>query len=343
MDSAEIDSVRARKAQAGVFGDVDALVRLCASDMDGVNALIRERMQSDVAVIPALADHLIAAGGKRLRPLLTVAAARLCETDNDNHHKLAAAVEFIHTATLLHDDVVDSSRLRRGKVAAHLIWGAPSSVLVGDFLFARAFEMMVETGSLTALDILSKASAIITQGEVMQLTKAFDPNLSEADYIEIISAKTAALFAAASQSGAVTAGADEAKVQALHDYGLYLGLAFQIQDDVLDYSGSAGELGKNAGDDFAEGKSTLPLLLAVKATQDTDAHFWDRTIARRDQKDGDFLYARNLIVESGALEATRRIAQDYANKAIEVLSIFEAGPWREALQSLALYSVERAK
>ncbi len=168
-------------------------------------------------------------------------------------------------------------------------------------------------------------------------------NLSEADYIEIISAKTAALFAAASKSGAVTAGADMAKVQGLYDYGLNLGLAFQIQDDVLDYSGSAGELGKNAGDDFAEGKSTLPLLLAVKATADTEAHFWDRTIAKRDQKDGDFLHARNLIIESGALEATRRLAQDYASKAIQSLSIFAPGPWREALEAVALYSVERAK
>ncbi len=343
MDSANIDVVRNDAAPADApKADVHALVRLCDADMDSVNALITDRMQSEVQVIPALAEHLIAAGGKRLRPLLCVAAARLCGTDNVNHHKLSAAVEFIHTATLLHDDVVDSSSLRRGKVAAHLIWGAPSSVLVGDFLFARAFELMVETGSLRALDILSKASAIITQGEVLQLMKAFDLNLSQADYIEIISAKTAALFSAASQAGAVAANAIEEKIQALYEYGLNLGLAFQIQDDVLDYQGSAADLGKNAGDDFVEGKSTLPLILAMRATRATDAPFWERTIGKREQKPGDFQHAQNLMRSSGALDAARAVARGYADKARAALSLFEAGPWRSALESLAVYSVERA-
>ena len=342
MDSANIDTVRPAPEAVQETGkpDVKALVSLCDPDMVDINALITERMQSEVAVIPALAAHLIAAGGKRLRPLLCVAAARLCGTENTHHHNLSAAVEFIHTATLLHDDVVDSSQLRRGKVAAHLIWGAPSSVLVGDFLFARAFELMVETGSLRALDILSKASAVITQGEVLQLMKAFDLNLSQDDYIEIISSKTAALFAAASESGAVASGASEEKIQALRSYGMNLGLAFQIQDDILDYQGSAADLGKNAGDDFAEGKSTLPLILAMRATPDETA-FWERTIARREQKDGDFHHAQTLMKTSGALEAARETARTYAEKARAALAIFEIGPWRQALESLAVYSVER--
>ncbi|ESQ83582.1 farnesyltranstransferase [Asticcacaulis sp. AC466] len=343
MDSANIDTVRPapEAAKTAPKADVKALVTLCDPDMVAVNALITERMQSEVAVIPALAAHLIAAGGKRLRPLLCVAAARLCGTDNTHHYNLSAAVEFIHTATLLHDDVVDSSQLRRGKVAAHLIWGAPSSVLVGDFLFARAFELMVETGSLRALDILSKASAIITQGEVLQLMKAFDLNLTQADYIEIISSKTAALFSAASESGAVAAGASEDRVQALYSYGLNLGLAFQIQDDVLDYQGSAADLGKNAGDDFAEGKSTLPLILAMRASRDTDAAFWDRTIGKREQVPGDFERAQALMTSSGALDEARAVARAYAEKARAALSIFDAGPWRNALENLAVYSVDR--
>ncbi len=339
MDSANIETARPETGKTAQKADVKALVALTDADMVRVNALITARMQSEVAVIPALAEHLIAAGGKRLRPLLCVAAARLCGTANDNHHKLSAAVEFIHTATLLHDDVVDSSQLRRGKVAAHLIWGAPSSVLVGDFLFARAFELMVETGSLRALDILSKASAVITQGEVLQLMKAFDLNLSQSDYIEIISSKTAALFSAASESGAVAADASEERITALYSYGLNLGLAFQIQDDVLDYQG--GDLGKNAGDDFAEGKSTLPLILAMKATRASDAPFWERTIGRREQKPGDFQHAQALMQATGALDASRAVARTYADKARAALSVFEAGAWRTALEDLAAYSVER--
>ena len=329
MDSANIDTVRPapEAVQTTAKPDVKALVSLCDPDMVDINALITERMQSEVAVIPALAAHLIAAGGKRLRPLLCVAAARLCGTGNTHHHNLSAAVEFIHTATLLHDDVVDSSQLRRGKVAAH-------------FLFARAFELMVETGSLRALDILSKASAVITQGEVLQLMKAFDLNLSQADYIEIISSKTAALFAAASESGAVASGASEDRIQALYDYGMNLGLAFQIQDDILDYQGSAADLGKNAGDDFAEGKATLPLILAMQATP-AEAAFWDRVIGKREQADGDFQRAQGLMVSSGALDAARSVARTYADKARASLEIFEGGPWRSALENLAVYSVER--
>src|SRR5580698_3060772 len=265
--------------------------------MDGVDALILARMQSPVSVIPLLAEHLIAAGGKRLRPLLTVGAARLAGGEGDAALKLAAAVEFIHTATLLHDDVVDSSQLRRGKVAAHLIWGAPSSVLVGDFLFARAFELMVETGSLQALEILARASRVIAEG------------------------------------GAVSAGAGPAQSVALRSYGQSLGLAFQLADDALDYAGSAETLGKNAGDDFREGKATLPLILAIARTGAREVDFWERVIGRKEQTEADFRRARELVIGTGALDATLDLAGDYADAAKASLGLFPATEWREALQS----------
>lgn len=322
-------------------GSVDRLVRLAAADMGGVDRLITERMQSDVPVIPALAEHLIAAGGKRLRPLLTVAAARLAGSDNDACLKLAASVEFIHTATLLHDDVVDGSQLRRGKVAAHLIWGAAQSVLVGDFLFARAFELMVETDSMKALEILARASRVIAEGEVLQLTRSHDLNLSQALYLDIIAAKTAELFAAASEAGAVSAGVDQARSDALRAYGLNLGLAFQLADDALDYGGATETLGKNAGDDFREGKATLPLLLAIARSGPREAEFWERAIGRREQTESDFRRARELIIGSGALDATLDLASDYADKAKAALTLFPANDWREALESLADFAVSR--
>ncbi len=321
---------------------VDLLVDLGAADMDGVNALISARMQSPVAVIPALADHLINAGGKRLRPLLTVAAARLAGSTSDGCLKLAAAVEFIHTATLLHDDVIDSSQLRRGKVAAHLIWGAPSSVLVGDYLFARAFELMVEAGSLRALDILAKAAGVISEGEVLQLTRAHDLNLSKDIYLEIIRAKTAELFAAAAEAGAVSAGASEEQTRAMRTYGMNLGLAFQLSDDALDYGGTTEALGKNAGDDFREGKATLPLLLAIAATGEQEAAFWERTIDRREQDDADFLRARELIKMTGAGQATLDLAHDFAAEAKAALGCMPVGDWRRALEELADFAVTRS-
>jgi octaprenyl-diphosphate synthase len=320
---------------------VDLLVDLGAPDMAGVNALISARMQSPVAVIPALADHLINAGGKRLRPLLTVAAARLAGAAGDACLKLAAAVEFIHTATLLHDDVIDSSQLRRGKVAAHLIWGAPSSVLVGDYLFARAFELMVEAGSLRALDILAKAAGVISEGEVLQLTRAHDLNLSKAIYLEIIRAKTAELFAAAAEAGAVSAGAPEEQQRAMRSYGMNLGLAFQLSDDALDYAGATEDLGKNAGDDFREGKATLPLLLAIAATGQQEAAFWERTIGRREQTDADFHRAQELIRQTGAGEATLDMAAEFAAEAKTALSCMPHGDWRRALEDLADFAVSR--
>ena len=334
MDAA--NAVTARRE-----GALDHLVALAAADMAGVDALILARMQSPVSVIPALADHLIEAGGKRLRPLLTVVAARLAGARNDAGLKLAAAVEFIHTATLLHDDVVDGSGLRRGKVAAHLIWGAPSSVLVGDFLFARAFELMVETGSMKAMEILARAARVIAEGEVLQLSRAHDVNLSQDTYLEIISAKTAELFAASAEAGAVAAGAAPAKSAALRTYGRNLGLAFQLSDDALDYGGSTETLGKNAGDDFREGKATLPLLLAIARTGPREREFWERVIGRQDQSEDDFRRARDLIAGAGALEAALDLAAAYADSAKAALAIFPRNALRDGLEALADFAVTR--
>ncbi len=322
-------------------GSVELLVELAASDMAQVDILIVDRMRSAVPMIPALAEHLIAAGGKRLRPLITAAAGRLCGDQGDGRLKLAAAVEFIHTATLLHDDVVDGSQLRRGKVAAHLIWGGASSVLVGDFLFARAFELMVETGALKALQILARAARVIAEGEVLQLTRAHDLDLNQDTYLQIIRGKTAELFAAAAEAGAVVSGASPAKTQALSDYGMKLGLAFQIADDVLDYGGASEVLGKNAGDDFREGKVTLPLLLAIQRTGPGEAAFWERTIGKHEQTEDDFRRARDLIVSTGALASTRDLAQRYAEDAKAALQVFDRSDWRTSLEALADFAVSR--
>jgi octaprenyl-diphosphate synthase len=330
----------ARTALAEKPPSLDGLLRLAAPDMAAVDALIRRHMDSPVPVIPALADHLIAGSAKRLRPLLTVAAARLAGARDDACLKLAAAVEFIHTATLLHDDVVDSSQLRRGRVAAHLIWGAPSSVLVGDFLFARAFELMVGAGSMPALEILARASRVIAEGEVLQLTRAHDMDLSQDVYLEIIRAKTAELFAAAAEAGAVSADASPQRSRALRQYGQDLGLAFQLVDDALDYSGDSDTLGKNPGDDFREGKATLPLLLAMARTP-SEREFWVRTIDRRDQAEGDFERARELMRQTGALDATLELAAGYAASAKAALSDFGANAWRPALEDLADFAVLR--
>ncbi len=331
-------------ADPHVKGDVEPLVRLAHADMAAVDHLIVARMQSQVPVIPLLADHIVAAGGKRLRPLLTVAAARAAGATDDIEApiKLAAAVEFIHTATLLHDDVVDASQLRRGKVAAHLIWGAPSSVLVGDFLFARAFELMVETGQMRALGILARASSVIAEGEVLQLTRAHDLNLDQETYLRIISAKTAELFAAAAEAGAVGAGAGDKIVEALRSYGLNLGLAFQLADDALDYGGSSDVLGKNAGDDFHEGKVTMPLLLAAARTRGREDAFWERTINKGERTEDDFRRARELIIGTGSVTTTLDTAYAYADAAKIALKVLPQGEWRSALEQLADFAVSRA-
>lgn len=320
---------------------LDALIALASADMAAVDALIRRHMDSPVPVIPALADHLIAGSAKRLRPLLTVAAARMAGASDDACLKLAAAVEFIHTATLLHDDVVDSSELRRGRVAAHLIWGAPSSVLVGDFLFARAFELMVGAGSMSALDILARASRVIAEGEVLQLTRAHDLDLSQELYLQIIQAKTAELFAAAAECGAVSAGASPERCRALRKFGMDLGIAFQLVDDALDYASNSATLGKNAGDDFREGKATLPLLLAMQRTGAAEREFWVRTVDRREQTDADFERACELMRQTGALQSTLDLARSYADSAKAALADFPANDWRPALADLADFAVSR--
>jgi octaprenyl-diphosphate synthase len=320
---------------------LDLLLKLAGPDMRAVDGLIREHMDSPVPVIPALADHLIAGSAKRLRPLLTIAAARLCGARDDACLKLAAAVEFIHTATLLHDDVVDSSQLRRGRVAAHLIWGAPASVLVGDFLFARAFELMVGAGSMPALEILARASRVISEGEVLQLTRSHDLDLSQDVYIEIIKAKTAELFAAAAEAGAVSADAPPERCRAMRRFGQDLGLAFQLIDDALDYSGDAATLGKNPGDDFREGKVTLPLLLAMQRTAASERDFWVRTVDRREQDEGDLDHARELMRETRALDDTLGLAVRYAESAKAALADYGSNSWRPALQDLADFAVMR--
>jgi len=335
--SAIVDRPAGRRPQ----GSADPLARLAQADMARVDALIHERMTSEVPVIPQLADHLVSAGGKRLRPLVAIAGGRILGGGGDGCLKLAAAVEFIHTATLLHDDVVDGSRLRRGKVAAHLIWGGASSVLVGDFLFARAFELMVDTGSMAALRILARASSVIAEGEVLQLTRAHDLNLDQDTYLEIIGAKTAELFAAAAEAGGISAGARSEQAAALRAYGMNLGLAFQLADDVLDYGGESGALGKNAGDDFREGKATLPLLLAIARSGPREAAFWERAVGRLEQTEADFRRAREIVIGVGALEATLDRAAEYAEAAKAALAGLSGGEWKAALETLADFSVSR--
>jgi octaprenyl-diphosphate synthase len=297
---------------------VDALAASLAEDLRATEAVIAERMESPVGLIPDIAHHLVDAGGKRLRPLLTLAAAQACGGGGEAAVKLAAAVEFIHTATLLHDDVVDGSALRRGRRAANLIWGGKASVLVGDFLFARAFNLMVETGSIEVLDILAHASSVIAEGEVMQLAATARGDASRAAYAKVIEAKTAALFRAATQAGALTADAPPPLVGAFSAYGLNLGLAFQLVDDALDYGGATGALGKNVGDDFREGKATFPMIVAMERGDARERAFWQRMLAKQHSPE-DLGEAIALAVRHGAIEATLDEARRHADLACAAL------------------------
>ncbi len=320
----------------------DRLADWLAEDMAAVNALIRARMASEHAPrIPEVTAHLIEAGGKRLRPMLTLAAARLLGYQGTNHQKLAATVEFIHTATLLHDDVVDESQRRRGRPTANLLWDNKSSVLVGDYLFARSFQLMVETGSLRVLDILANASATIAEGEVLQLTAAQDLATDEGVYLKVVRGKTAALFSAATESGAVIAGADEAQVRALFDYGDALGIAFQIVDDILDYGGQDAVIGKNTGDDFRERKLTLPVIKAVAQADAEERAFWVRTIEKGDQRDGDLAAAMAILARHGAIAEARAEALAWADRARQALAVLPDHPLRDMLRDLADYVVAR--
>jgi len=320
----------------------DRLAAALAGDMAAVNALIRDRMASEHAPrIPEVTAHLVEAGGKRLRPMLTLAAARMCGFAGDHHIKLAATVEFIHTATLLHDDVVDESTRRRGRPTANLLWDNKSSVLVGDYLFARSFQLMTECGSLRVLDILANASAVIAEGEVLQLTAAQDLATTEAIYLQVVRGKTAALFAAATEVGGVIAGAPEHQVRALRDYGDALGIAFQIVDDLLDYGGSADSIGKNVGDDFRERKLTLPVIKAVSQADTAERAFWVRTIEQGKQIEGDLEHAQAILARHGAMQAARADAIAWSGRARDALAVLPAHPIRGMLEDLADYVVAR--
>ena len=319
----------------------ERLAVVLATEMDAVNTMIRDRMASENAPrIPEVTAHLIEAGGKRIRPMLTLAAAKMCGYDGPFHIHLAATVEFIHTATLLHDDVVDESEQRRGRPTANLLWDNQSSVLVGDYLFARSFQLMVETGSLRVLDILANASATIAEGEVLQLSAAQDLKTTEATYLKIVRGKTAALFSAATQVGGVIAAVSTEQEQALFDYGDALGISFQMVDDLLDYGGTEA-IGKNIGDDFRERKLSLPLIKAIAQADEAELEFWKRTIAKGRQEDGDLQTAIDIMKKHGALEAVRDEALAWAAKAKEHLNALPDHEIRGMLSDLADYVVAR--
>lgn len=336
-------AVAAHRTDAPVFADVAARLKAAhAEGLEATNAVILEHLRSPIDLIPEVARHLIMAGGKRLRPLLTLASAQVCGAQNDRPQLLAGAVELIHAATLLHDDVVDDSALRRGLKTANVVFGNKESVLVGDFLFARSFELMVKTGSLRVLDVLSKASSTIAAGEVLQLTTEADTATSYATYVEVIRAKTAALFAAAAEAGAIVADADADKVEGLRQYGENFGIAYQIIDDTLDYVSVAGDMGKSAGDDFREGKMTLPVILAMAhARSDDETAFWRRVLGERQQQAGDFEQAQSLIARDGVIDHCLTEAQAYTDAAVEGLAPLPESPSRGILEDLAISSVAR--
>jgi octaprenyl-diphosphate synthase len=320
---------------------VDRLVELVTPDMERVNTTILSRTGSDVAMIPEVANHLISSGGKRLRPMLTLAMASLTGYSSDGHVKLAAAVEFMHTATLLHDDVVDESELRRGRLAARKLWGNEASVLVGDFLLGQAFKMMVEVGSLRALDILSSAAAVIAEGEVMQLAAAKNTATTEDEYLAVVRAKTAELFAAACEVGPVLTNRPKAEHAACRSFGMNLGIAFQLVDDALDYGGTSAKLGKNVGDDFREGKITLPVVLSFRRGTPTERAFWERTLEKGKATDHDLETAVDLMHEHRSLEDTIKRAQHYGSMARDALALFPNSPMKQALEETVEFCTAR--
>lgn len=318
------------------------LLELVAPDMAGINRLILDKAISDVELIPQLAHHLIDSGGKRLRPMLTIAAAKLVRYEGDSHIRVAAAVEFMHTATLLHDDVVDESDERRGKQAARILWGNQASVLVGDFLLGQAFRMLVEVGSLPVLRILSNAAAVIAEGEVMQLAAAKNLETTEENYLSIIDAKTAALFAGAAESGGAIANRPSEELAALETYGRNLGIAFQLIDDALDYAGDTKNLGKEIGDDFREGKVTLPVILAYRRGTASERNFWSRVITAGDIQPGDLEEAVALMNRYDAIETTIARARIYGDRARDAMAAFDDSAEREALQDVVAFCIDRA-
>jgi len=335
--SATVHPIGARRQPS-----LDPLVALVAGGMNEVNSVILTRMQSHVPLIPELAGHLIASGGKRMRPMLTLASAALLGYPGNRHYKLAATVEFIHTATLLHDDVVDHSDLRRGRKTANIIWGNSASVLVGDFLFSRAFELMVEDGSLKVLKILSNASAVIAEGEVNQLTTQRKVETREEQYLDVIGAKTAALFAAACRIAAVVAERDEATELALDSYGRNLGIAFQLVDDAIDYVSDAATMGKGVGDDFRDGKVTLPVILAYARGNEDERRFWKDAMEGRRVSDDDLQEGQALLKATRAIDDTLERARHYGQRAIDALGAFPASAAKAALTEAVEFAIARA-
>lgn len=342
QEEAPVEGVAPLEQTQKPLGKLASLMAIVENDMAKVNEIILDKARSDVELIPELARYLIDSGGKRMRPMLTIAAAQLCGYQGLGHVKLAASVEFMHTATLLHDDVVDESDLRRGKKSARLLWGNEASVLVGDYLLGQAFKMMVDVGSMGALAILSNAAVVIAEGEVLQLSLANDTDTTESDYLKVINAKTAELFAAATEVGGIIAGRSPEEQAALRAYGQNLGLAFQLIDDALDYSGEQAKLGKSVGDDFREGKITLPVVLAFKNGSDEERQFWRRTLQDSDIREDDLDTAISHVSKSGAIDETIERARRYGSLASEALDIFPDGPEKTALADAVEFCISRA-
>ncbi len=326
----------------GADASLKPIVDLVAEDMSAVNRIILDKAISDVELIPKLAHHLIDSGGKRLRPMLTIAAAKLVSCKGEAHVRMAAAVEFMHTATLLHDDVVDESDIRRGKKSARMLWGNQASVLVGDFLLGQAFRMMVDVGSLPGLKILSHAAAVIAEGEVMQLAAAKNMATTEDEYLAIINAKTAALFSAAAEVAPALAGRPPEEQAALKSYGRNLGIAFQLVDDALDYAGDSERLGKTVGDDFREGKITLPVILAFRRGSESEREFWRQALVEGESGDDNLARAIGLVKRHRTIEATFDRARTYGAMAQDALAIFPDCVPRRALLEVVDFCVSRA-
>ena len=317
------------------------LKKLIKKEFNETDKLIKKQINSDVNRIPKLSKHIIDLGGKRLRPMLTISCAKMLKIRNKNHIKLAAAVELLHTATLLHDDVVDESVYRRGEKTSHTLWDNKSSILVGDFLLGKAFQLMVETNSIECLSILSKAAAIIAEGEVLQLVETNNINIKETNYIKIIESKTAALFSSACEVGGVVSGANKSQKKKLFNFGKNLGTAFQLTDDALDYEGSSSKMGKNNGDDFYEGKVTLPVILALKNADKKEKDFWEKTFNKKVRNKTDLRIAKKIIKDKDTINQTLKLANKYGEKAKNIMKDFESNPVRNALIDLVDFSLVR--
>ena len=317
------------------------LKKLIKKEFNETDKLIKKQINSDVNRIPKLSKHIVDLGGKRLRPMLTISCAKMLKIRNKNHIKLAAAVELLHTATLLHDDVVDESVYRRGEKTSHTLWDNKSSILVGDFLLGRAFQLMVETNSIECLSILSKAAAIIAEGEVLQLVETNNINIKETNYIKIIESKTAALFSSACEVGGVVSGANKSQKKKLFNFGKNLGTAFQLTDDALDYEGSSSKMGKNNGDDFYEGKVTLPVILALKNADRKEKDFWEKTFNKKVRNKTDLRIAKKIIKDKDTINQTHKLANKYGEKAKNIMEDFESNPVRNALIDLVDFSLIR--